>query len=76
MGENYTKKNILIATKVIDALGGVKSLAIELNKAQPSISHWKVRGLPDSYSTRKQLVALVNKKLVNPQPLVAELWDG
>tara|TARA_B100000424_G_scaffold142441_1_gene108270 strand:+ start:7422 stop:7652 length:231 start_codon:yes stop_codon:yes gene_type:complete len=76
MTENPTQKDLLIAIKVISALGGVKALAAELNKAQPSISHWKVRGLPDSYSTRKKLVALANKKLVNPQPLVAEIWDG
>lgn len=34
---------------VIDALGGTKSVAIALSQALPTVSGWRVRGIPSAH---------------------------
>ncbi len=73
----YTnKRNTCLAKRIVRALGGVTVLAKLLGKSKAAVSLWQVRGLPNNYLVRKQIVGHLKAKLVNPDPLIKELADG
>ena len=66
----------MLANKVVKELGGVTALAKLMSLSQSAVSHWLVRGVPKNYMVRNKLAELLEKKLVNPEPLIKELRDG
>ncbi len=73
----YTnKRNTCLAKRIVRALGGVSVLAKLLGKSKAAVSLWQVRGLPNNYLVRNEIVGHLKAKLVNPDPLIKELTDG
>lgn len=76
MESTNTSCNNMLANKVVKELGGVTALAKLMSLSQSAVSHWLVRGVPKNYMVRNKLAELLEKKLVNPDPLIKELRDG